>query len=129
MSNNSNKNERPTKKNTLKKNVKRNNIYKNYLSFKKMRGRKEYNAEEKEDHIISYEPNYKCFWPHIHSTFFSYKINDENYKKYKTGKIIRGYNYSPDDYFVCEFKKKKPIKFDMNRERLKIIEILRKKIE
>ena len=58
---------------------------------------------------------------HIHSTIFSYKNDDENYKKYKTGKIIRGYNYSPDDYFVFKFKKEKPIKFNINRERQKIL--------
>ena len=125
----SNKNVKFPKANTFKIKIKRKNTFKNYLSFKKMRGRYDYNTEEKDNHIIAYEPNYKFFWPHIHSTFFSYKNDDENYKKYKTGKIIRGYNYSPDDYFVCEFKKKKTIKFDMNREKLKIIEMLRKKFE
>ena len=97
------------------------------LSFKKMLGRE--NNKTGEKNVFSYNPNYEFFRPHIHSTIFSYKNNDENYKKYKTGKIIRGYKYSPDKYFVCEFKKRKPIKFNINRERLKILEILKKKIE
>ena len=97
------------------------------LSFKKMLGREK--SKSKEKNAFSYNPNYDFFRPHIHSTFFSYKNSDENYKKYKTGKIIRGYNYSPDDYFVCEFKKKKPIKFNINKERQKILELLRKKSE
>ena len=97
------------------------------ISFKKMLGREDNKSEEK--NVVLYSPNYDFFRPHIHSTIFSYKKKDQDYKKYKTGKIIRGYNYSPDKYFVCEFKKKEPIKFNINRERLKILEILRKKIE
>ena len=97
------------------------------ISFKKMLGRENNKSEEK--NVVLYSPNYDFFRPHIHSTIFSYKKKEEDYKKYKTGKIIRGYNYSPDQYFVCQFKKKKPLKFNLNRERLKILEILRKKIE
>ena len=117
------------KKSALKKRYKRNNRFKNYVSFKKMRGRDDDKSEEKDEHLIAYEPNYEFFRPHIHSTFFSYKNSDENYKKFKTGKIIRGYNYSPDDYFVCEFEKKKSSMFNINKEKLKIIELLKQKVE
>ena len=116
------------KKNALNKNFKSNEKLKYFISFKKMLGRED-KSEEKKDHLVVYNPNYEFFRPHIHSTFFSIEKNDENYKKYKTGKIIRGYSYSPDQYFVCEFKKKQPIKSNMNRERLKILEMWRKKIE
>ena len=93
------------KKNALNKNFKNNDKLKYFISFKKMKGRDDNKSNEKKDHLIVYNPNYEFFRPHIHSTFFSIEKNDENYKKYKTGKIIRGYSYSPDQYFVCEFKK------------------------
>ena len=113
----------------LNKKFKENDKLKYFISFKKMIGRDDNKSNEKKDHLIVYNPNYEFFRPHIHSTFFTIEKNDENYKKYKTGKIIRGYSYSPDQYFVCEFKKKEPAKFNINRERLKILEMWRKKIE
>ena len=130
----SNKNIKLPKIKKLQKNVSknkyiRNNGIKNSIYFDKMPGRDDYNHEEKNYNIISYSPNYDFFRPHIHSPIFSYKKNPQNYKKFKTGQIIRGYHYSPDKYFVFEFNKKKTKKFDLNRERKKILEILRKKFE
>ena len=113
-------------KNTSKNKSEGNNEIKHSIYFDKMSGRKDVNAEGKNNNYISYTPNYDFIRPHIHSSIFSYKKNDNNYKKYKIGKIIRSYNFSPDQYFVFEFKNKKPIKFNLNRERLKIIEKLRK---
>ena len=112
--------------NSLKNRQKGNNEIKNSIYFEKMSGRKDTNKVENSSNSISYSPNYDFFRPHIKSNIFSYKISGENYKKYKTGKIIRGYNYSPDEYFVFENKKKEPIKFNLNRERLKIFEIFKK---
>ena len=115
------------KKNTLKNGLEGNNKIKYSIYFKKMTGRKDSNVEERKIKYISYSPNYDFLSPHIHSSIFCYKKNEENYKKYRIGKIIRSYNCSPDQYFVFEFKNKKPIKFNLNRERPKIIEIIRNK--
>ena len=117
------------KKNILNDKSERNNEIKHSIYFKKMSGRKDINLGGNSNNSISYSPNYEFFRPHIQSSIFSYKINNEDYKRYKTGKIIRGFKCSQDKYFVCEFKRKEPIKYNLNRERKKILEILRKKIE
>ena len=59
---------------------------------------------EQPKNVIAYSPYYDFFRAHIPTTTFKYK-NDEDYKKYIIGKIIRGYNYSPEIYFVFEYKK------------------------
>ena len=110
-------------KNEIKNNIK-NSIY-----FEKMTGRKDINHKKNNNNSISYEPNFEFFRPHIQSSIFCYKLNDEDYKKYKTGKTIRGFDFSREKYTVCEYKKKEPKKYDLNRERIKIIETLRKKNE
>ena len=107
------------KKNPLKNRIKRNNEIKNSIYFEKMLGRKDINKLENINNSISYSPNYEFFRPHIQSNIFSYKQSDKEYKKYKIGKIIRGFNCSPDNYFVFEFKKKESKKYNLNRERLK----------
>ena len=112
--------------NSLKNKSEGNNEIKHSIYFNKMSGRKDVNIKGKNNNYISYSPNYEILRPHIHSSFFCNKKNDENYKKYKTGKIIRNYN-SHNEYFVFEFKTKKPIKFNTNREMSKILEILKKK--
>ena len=122
--------QRRLQKNNIKNKSKRNKDIKYSIYFKKMLGRNDNKPDEKiSKNLISYSPNYDFFRPHIHSTIFRYKKDDENYKKYKIGQIIRSYKYSPDQYFVFEYKKNKPKKFDLSRERLKIIETLRKKFE
>ena len=110
-------------KNEIKNNIK-NSIY-----FEKMTGRKDINHKKNNNNSISYEPNFEFFRPHIQSSIFCYKLNDENYKKYKTGKTIRGFDFSREKYTVCEYKKKEPKKYNLNRERIKILETLRKKNE
>ena len=55
----------------------------------------------------NYNPDYEIIRPHIPSTIFKCKRKFENYKKYITGKIIRSYCYSPDNYFVFEIKNNK----------------------
>ena len=118
------------RKKSLKSKTGRNKVIKNAIYFKKMLGRKDdIFVGEQPKNVIAYSPNYDFFRPHIPATTFKYKKNDEDYKKYITGKIIRGYNYSPEKYFVFEYKKNKPKKLNLIRERLKIIEILKKKIE
>ena len=79
--------------------------------------------------LISYFPNYDAMMPHIPSTIFKYKDNPQNYKKYITNKIIRGYNYTPEKYFVLEYGKNKIKKIDLYKERIKMKEILKKKVE
>jgi hypothetical protein len=116
-------------KKPLKSRTKRNNGIKHSIYFKKMLGRKDDLFGEQAKNVIAYCPNYDFFRPHIPTTTFKYKKNDEDYKKYVTGKIIRGYKYSPEKYFVFEYKKNKPKKLNLIRERLKMIEILKKKVE
>ena len=109
--------------------TKRYNEVKNTFYFKKMLGRKDSLFGEQNLNLVSYFPNYEFFRPHIPTTIFKYQKDEENYKKYVTGKIIRGYNYSPEKYFVFEYGKKKPKRLNLNRERLKMIEILKEKGE
>ena len=117
-------------KKSLRSRTNRNNGIKNSFYFKKMLGRKsDIFVGEQSKNAIAYFPNYDFFRPHIPTTTFKYKKNDVDYKKYITGKIIRGYNYSSEKYFVFEYKIKKPKKLNLNRERIKIIEILKKKVE
>ena len=56
---------------------------------------------------INYNPDYDIIRQHILSTIFKCKRKFENYKKYITGRIIRSYCYSPDNYFVFEIKNNK----------------------
>ena len=102
---------------------------KNPIVFRKMLGRDDAAFSNNNLNLISYYPNYDSMMPHIPSTIFKYKKNPQNYKKFITGKIIRGYNYSPEKYFVIEFKKNKVKKININKEREKIKEILKKKVE
>ena len=59
----------------------------------------------------NYNPDYDIIRPHIPSTIFKCKRKFENFKKYITGKIIRSYCYSPDNYFVFEIKNNKDNNF------------------
>ena len=101
---------------------------KNSIHFKKMLGRDDLLFGNLNLNLISYFPNYDIMMPHIPSTIFKYKKNPQNYKKYVTGKIIRGYNYSPEQYFVEEYAKNKIKKVNLYKERQKIKEILSKKV-
>ena len=121
--------ERKSSKKSIKIKPKRNNEIKHSIYFKKMLGRKDSLFGDQTLNLVQYFPNYDFFRLHIPSVAFKYHKNDDDYKKYITGKIIRGYNYSPEKYFVFEYKKNKARKINMNRERLKMIEILKKKIE
>ena len=56
--------------------------------------------------------------PHIPSTIFKYKVNPQNYKKYITNKIIRGYNYTPEKYFVLEYGKNKIKKIGLRKNKI-----------
>lgn len=99
------------------------------IVFKKMLGRDDILFENKNINLISYFPNYQSMMPHIPSTIFKYIKNPQNYKRYITGKIIRGYKYSAEKYFVIEYEKNKAKKIDMRKEIKKIKEILKKKVE
>ena len=121
--------ERKSSKNSIKTGSKKSNEIKHSINFKKMLGRKDSLFGDQSLNLVQYFPNYDFFRPHIPSVAFKYHKNDDDYKKYITGKIIRGYNYSPEKYFVFEYKKHKTRKINMNRERLKMLEILKKKIE
>ena len=102
---------------------------KNPIVFRKMLGRDDTLFNNNNLNLISYYPNYDIMMPHIPATIFKYKDNPQNYKKFITGKIIRGYNYSPEKYFVFEFKKNKIKKININKEREKMKEILKQKVE
>ena len=101
---------------------------KNSIFFRKMLGRDDVLFSNQNLNLISYFPNYDIMMPHIPSTIFKYKKNIQNYKKYITGKIIRGYKYSPEKYFVFEYEKNKIKKVNFHKEMGKIKEILRQKI-
>ena len=101
---------------------------KNHIIFKKMLGRDDTLFENQNLNLISYSPNYQIMMPHIPATIFKYKDDNQNYKKFITGKIIRGYNYTPEKYFVFEFQKNKIKKNNLNKEREKMKEILSKKM-
>jgi hypothetical protein len=102
---------------------------KNPIIFRKMLGRDDTLFSNQNLNLISYFPNYDAMMPHIPSTIFKYKDNPQNYKKYITNKIIRGYNYTPEKYFVLEYGKNKIKKIDLYKERIKMKEILKKKVE
>ena len=102
---------------------------KNPIIFKKMLGRDDVLFNNQNLNLISYFPNYDSIMRHIPSTIFKYKDNPQNYKKYITNKIIRGYNYTPEKYFVFEYGKNKIKKINIYKERIKMKEILKKKIE
>lgn len=116
-------------KKPLKSRTKRKDGIKNTIYFKKMLGRKDSLFGDQSLNLVSYFPNYDFFRPHIPTTIFKYKKDEDNYKKYITGKIIRGYNYSPEKYFVFDYGKDKPKKSNLYRERIKMIEILKEKAE
>ena len=58
------------------------------------------------ENSIDYDPNYEYNFPHTPSYIFKYIKNKENHKKYINGKIIRGYSYDPDNYYVMKLKNK-----------------------
>ena len=103
------------------------NLNKNPIVFKKMMGREDGLFGNNSLNLMSYFPNYESTMPHIPSTIFKYHKNIQNFKKYINGKIIRGYHYSPEKYFVIEFQRSKNKSKIMDNEKRK--ENMRKKIE
>jgi hypothetical protein len=103
------------------------NLNKNPIVFKKMMGREDGLFGNKSFNIMSYFPNYESTMPHIPATIFKYHKDIQNFKKYINGKIIRGYHYSPEKYFVIEFQRSKNKSKIMDNEKRK--ENMRKKIE
>lgn len=77
---------------------------KGYVNFGKMKKRK--SLFKKCENSIDYDPNYEYNFPHTPSYIFKYIKNKENHKKYINGKIIRGYSYDPDNYYVMKLKNK-----------------------
>ena len=55
----------------------------------------------------NYNPDYKIIRPHIPSFIFQSRRKYDTFKKFITGKIIRSYCYSPDNYFVFNIKDNK----------------------
>ena len=101
-------------------------LNRNPVLFKKMLGRNDTLFSNQNLNLISYFPNYKSTMPHIPATIFKYKENEQNYKKFITGKIIRGYNYTSEKYFVIDYKNQNQNKkINMNKEREIIKEILK----
>ena len=80
-----------------------NNI-KGQIVFDKMKKRK--SLFKKCESNIDYFPNYKYSLPHTPSYIFKYIPNKDNYKKYINGKIIRGYNFNTDNYYVMQLRNK-----------------------
>ena len=75
---------------------------KGQVSFDKMKKRK--NLFKKSESNIDYFPNYKFIMPRSPTYIFKYIRNKENYKKYINGKIIRGYKFDPENYYVMKFR-------------------------
>ena len=72
------------------------------INFGKMKSRNR--LFKKSDSSIDYSPNYNFILPRTPSYSFKYIPNKENYKKYMNGKIIRGYKFDSDSYYVMKFK-------------------------
>ena len=113
------------KKSPLKSRSNKYNGIKHGIYFKKMLGRDDTIFDSKNNQLVLYAPNYNSFLPHIPSTIFKYRMNDAAYKKYITGKIIRGYSYSSERYFVFDYKQNKSNnkskKLNSMRENLKML--------
>ena len=77
---------------------------KGQVSFDKMKKRK--SLFKKSDSNIAYFPNYEYTLPHTPSYIFKYIKNKENYKKYINGKIIRGYIFDSENYYVMKLRNK-----------------------
>ena len=54
---------------------------------------------------VNYTPNYDITRAHVPATIFRHTFDYNKFKKYVTGKIIRSYLYTPDNYFILEMKK------------------------
>ena len=72
--------------------------------FDKMKKRK--SLFKKCESNIDYFPDYKFIFPHTPSYIFKYVKDKEKFKRYMNGKIIRGYNYNSDDYYVMQLRNK-----------------------
>ena len=77
---------------------------KGQVKFDKMKKRK--SLFKKSDSNIAYFPNYEYTLPHTPSYIFKYVKNKENYKKYINGKIIRGYAFDSENYYVMKLRNK-----------------------
>ena len=70
-----------------------------------MPGRDRKVVEESGLDDVNYTPNYDIIRPHVPATIFKHSFNFSKFKKYITGKIIRNYCFTPDQYFVLEINK------------------------
>ena len=77
---------------------------KGQVSFDKMKKRK--SLFKKSESNIAYFPSYEYTLPHTPSYIFKYIKNKENYKKYINGKIIRGYTFDSENYYVMKLRNK-----------------------
>ena len=105
-------NNKPITKIKIKKikRIKNNKLYldinniKGTILFDKMKRRK--SLFKKCESNIDYYPNYEFTFPHTPSYIFKYINSKERHKKYMNGKIIRGYKFDPEDYYVMKLRKK-----------------------
>ena len=63
---------------------------------------------------VDYSPNFEITRPHVPATIFKHSFDCQKFKKYMTGKIIRSYCFTPDNYFVFEVNKNKDKDKDKN---------------
>ena len=96
-----------SKKKLLKKSSSELNINKIRcpIMFNKMSGRDRKLVRSKGYKEVNYTPNYDITRPHIPATIFKHSFNYSKFKKYITGKLIRSYCFTPDNYFVIEINK------------------------
>ena len=77
------------------------------IIFNKMPGRDRKVVVEPYFNEVYYSPNYDITRPHVPATIFKHTLDTQKFKKYMTGKIIRSYCYTPDNYIVFELNKNK----------------------
>ena len=75
------------------------------IVFNKMPGRDRKIVFKEELNEVNYTPNYDITRAHVPATIFRHTFDYSKFKKYVTGKIIRSYLYTPDNYFILEMKK------------------------
>ena len=96
-----------TRRGLLKKSTSLTNVNKIKcpVVFNKMPGRDRKVVEESGLDDVNYTPNYDIIRPHVPATIFKHSFDFSKFKKYITGKIIRNYCFTPDQYFVLEINK------------------------
>ena len=102
----------PRKRSGLHKSYTQNTILTPIMiAFNKMSGRYKKRKKTEKDILdnkaIEYKPNYDITLPHIKSIIFKSKMNQQDYKKFLLGKMLRSYKCNSNHYVVMDINNKK----------------------